>query len=48
MVTFAFTTLIHESASIVTLLDIVQPRSAPDLGWKRIRDSGFGQAHISG
>jgi hypothetical protein len=37
LVTFVFTTLIHEPASIVTLLAIVVLSVALDLWWKRVR-----------
>jgi hypothetical protein len=39
LVTFVFTTLIHEPASVVTLLAILLLSVALDLGWKR-RASG--------
>ena len=35
LVTFVFTTLIHETASIITLLAILGLSVALDLGWKR-------------
>ena len=35
LVTFIFTTLIHEPASIVTLLAILALSIALDFGWKR-------------
>ena len=38
-VTFVFTTLIHEPASIVTLLGIVVLSVALDYGWKHFRDT---------
>ena len=38
-VTFVFTTLIHEPASIVTLLAIVALSIGLDYGWKRSRPS---------
>ena len=38
-VTFVFTTLIHEPASIVTLLVIVALSIGLDHGWKRSRPS---------
>ena len=38
-VTFVFTTLIHEPASIVTLLAIVVLSIGLDYGWKRSRPS---------
>jgi len=37
LMTFIFTTLIHEPASIVTLLAILVLSIALDLGWKRSR-----------
>ena len=37
LVTFVFTTLIHEPASIVTLLGILVLAVGLDLWWKRIR-----------
>jgi predicted tellurium resistance membrane protein TerC len=37
LVTFVFTTLIHEPASIVTLLGVFLLSIGLDLGWKRIR-----------
>jgi hypothetical protein len=37
LVTFVFTTLIHEPASIVTLLVIVLLAVGLDFGWKRAR-----------
>jgi len=37
LVTFIFTTLIHEPASIVTLLGVFLLSIALDLGWKRAR-----------
>jgi L-asparagine transporter-like permease len=48
LVTFVFTTLIHEPASIVALLIIVALGVGLDLGWKRTRDNGAGQVHVSG
>ena len=39
-VTFVFTTLIHEPASIATLAGILQLSVALDYGWKRSRPSG--------
>jgi hypothetical protein len=38
LVTFIFTTLIHEPASIVTLLVILTLSMALDIAWKRSRD----------
>jgi amino acid transporter len=37
LVTFIFTTLIHEAASVITLLAILVLSIALDLGWKRTR-----------
>jgi len=37
LVTFILTTLIHEPASIVTLLGVFLLSIALDLGWKRAR-----------
>ena len=37
LVTFVFTTLIHEPASIVTLLGVFLLSIGLDLGWKRTR-----------
>jgi amino acid transporter len=48
LVTFVFTTLIHEPASIVTLLAIVVLSVGLDLGWKRARGTRPGQVHIGG
>ncbi len=36
LLTFVFTTLIHEPASMVTLLAIVVLSAALDFGWKRV------------
>ena len=35
LVTFVFTTLIHERASVITLLAILVLSIALDVGWKR-------------
>jgi amino acid transporter len=48
LVTFVFTTLIHEPASIVTLLAIVALGIGLDFGWKRTRDNRASQAQVSG
>jgi amino acid transporter len=48
LVTFIFTTLIHEPASIVTLLVIVLLGVGLDYGWKRTRDRRPSQAQASG
>jgi hypothetical protein len=45
LVTFVFTTLIHEPASIVTLVVIVGLGIGLDLGWQRTRAS---QVQVSG
>jgi hypothetical protein len=37
LVTFVFTTLIHEPASVVALLAILALSVALDFGWKRVR-----------
>ena len=39
LVTFVFTTLIHEPASIITLLGVFVLSTALDFGWKRVRDN---------
>jgi uncharacterized membrane protein YfcA len=39
LVTFIFTTLIHEPASIITLLGVLVLSIVLDLWWKRVRDS---------
>jgi predicted tellurium resistance membrane protein TerC len=44
LVTFIFTTLIHEPASIVTLLGVFLLSIGLDLGWKRTRASRPGHA----
>jgi len=48
LVTFVFTTLIHEPASIVTLLVIVLLGVGLDYGWKRTRASRPSQPQTSG
>lgn len=51
LVTFVFTTLIHEPASIVTLLAILLLGIGLDYGWKRTRDnrdSRPSEAQVSG
>ena len=48
LLTFVFTTLIHEPASIVTLLAIVLLSIGLDFGWKRTRASRPSQAQVSG
>jgi L-asparagine transporter-like permease len=39
LLTFVFTTLIHEPASMVALLVILVLSVALDFGWKRVRDN---------
>ena len=39
LVTFVFTTLIHEPASVVTLLAVLALSIGLDYGWKRVRDN---------
>jgi len=46
LVTFIFTTLIHEPASIVTLLAILALGTVLDFGWKRARASRAGPVHV--
>jgi amino acid transporter len=46
LVTFIFTTLIHEPASIVTLLGAFLLSIGLDLGWKRTRTSRPGHAPV--
>jgi amino acid transporter len=48
LVTFVFTTLIHEPASIITLLVIVLIGIGLDYGWKRTRAAKASQAQVSG
>ena len=48
LVTFVFTTLIHEPASIVALLAILLLGVGLDYGWKRTRASKASQAQVSG
>ena len=45
--TFVFTTLIHEPASIVTLVVIVALAVALDLGWKH-PSAGAGDVRLTG
>ena len=47
LLTFVFTTLIHEPASLATLAAILVVSIALDLGWSRTRDrrKGSRQAH---
>ena len=46
LLTFIFTTLIHEPASIVTLLAILALGTVLDFGWKRARASRAGPVHV--
>ena len=46
LVTFIFTTLIHEPASIVTLLAILALGGVLDFGWKRARASQAGPVQV--
>ena len=45
LITFIFTTLIHEPASIVTILAILVLGVALDVGWKRVRDRRADHVH---
>jgi amino acid transporter len=47
LVTFVFTTLIHEPASVVTLLAVLALSVALDFGWKRVRDNRAGGGTMS-
>lgn len=47
LLTFVFTTLIHEPASIVTLVAIVLLGIGLDFGWKWTRASQASQAQVS-
>jgi amino acid transporter len=47
LLTFVFTTLIHEPASIVTLVAIVLLGIGLDFGWKRTRTSQASRAQVS-
>jgi len=47
LVTFVFTTLIHESASIVTLVVILVVSIALDYWWKRSRTSRAGHIQVA-
>jgi len=46
LVTFVFTTLIHEPASIVTLLAILALGIALDFGWKNTRAGRPGPVQV--
>ena len=46
LVTFVFTTLIHEPASIVTLLVILVLSVGLDFGWKRVRAGRKAQVQV--
>ena len=48
LVTFVFTTLIHEPASIVTLVVIVALGVALDFGWKHRRSAEAGRLRLAG
>ena len=48
LVTFVFTTLIHEPASIITLLAVFALSIVIDFWWKRIRDNRASQVQVSG
>jgi len=47
LVTFVFTTLIHEPASIVALVVILVLSIALDYWWKRSRTSRAGHVHVA-
>jgi len=47
LVTFIFTTLIHEPASIITLLGVFVLSIGLDLGWKRARARGHKPAQAA-
>jgi amino acid transporter len=46
LLTFVFTTLIHEPTSIVALLVILVLSVALDFGWKRVRDNRISHAEL--
>jgi hypothetical protein len=46
LLTFVFTTLIHEPASLVTLLAILVLSVALDFGWKRVRADRTGHVQV--
>jgi hypothetical protein len=46
LLTFVFTTLIHEPASIITLLGILALGIALDYGWKRTRAGRAGPVQV--
>jgi amino acid transporter len=48
LLTFVFTTLIHEPASIITLLVILILSVALDVGWKRVRPHRATHAQVAG
>jgi Flp pilus assembly protein TadB len=48
LVTFVFTTLIHEPASIVALVVIVALGVMLDFGWKHRHSQGADQARLTG
>jgi len=47
LVTFVFTTLIHEPASIITLVGVLVLSIVLDFWWKRVRDSRASGGTIS-
>ena len=47
-VTFVFTTLIHEPASMITLLGVLAISVALDFGWKRRRSARTGGVRLAG
>jgi len=47
LVTFVFTTLIHEPASIITILGVLVLSIGLDFGWKRVRDKRPGDSAAS-
>ena len=47
LVTFVFTTLIHEPASIITILGVLVLSIGLDFGWKRVRDKRPGDSATS-
>jgi len=46
LLTFVFTTLIHEPASMVTLLAILVLSVALDVGWKRTEAGKASHVHV--
>ena len=47
-VTFVFTTLIHEPASMITLLGVLVLSIALDFGWKHRHSAGPGSVRLAG